>query len=191
MEFEKNELGNKVYVWTRGGGKANQQQAAVISSHGGQAIFNGKFDVKAGMTLHFYCPHGWVLSDPSLHDVILGNAIIKETVTGARRYADYKLSKYQGQKHGSERESYANIAPLGMTDDDLVGIGFTREQLAARPTPLPLDIITIRSRDYRVSPMLSDVLKLLRDKGWNYQTIHCSFCRCPQLKTELGTWDAG
>ena len=40
MQFEKNEPGKKVYVWTRGGGKVNQQEAAVISSQGEMGTCN-------------------------------------------------------------------------------------------------------------------------------------------------------
>ena len=187
--FVKNELGNKVYVWTQGGGKESQKEGAIISSHGGQAIFNGEFSVPDGVTLHFYAPHGYALQDPSLFSVILGKATVNETVKGPKKFADYKLHKYQGS-HGNESENYESIGLLGMTDQELIDAGFSRQQLESRDKPLPLDVITIRNRNMRVSPMLSDVLNLLQTNGWNYKTIHCSFCRCPQMKNETGTWDA-
>jgi len=42
---------------------------------------------------------------------------------------------------------------------------------------LHMDIITIRNRFWHSSPKLSWVLTELWAKGYQYETIHCSFCR--------------
>ena len=65
---------------------------------------------------------------------------------------DYKLHKYQGTKHGSQAKTYEPIEFLGRSAQELQEIEFSKEQFESRDKPLPLDVIAIRSRDFRLSP---------------------------------------
>jgi len=188
--FVKNEVGNHCYVWTLGGGKGNRQSAAVLSAHGGQTILNSKCpkSLRGWVDLAFYCPHGYTLLDPSLLAVIEGRVKPNEVVP-CGIYQDYSLSKYQTAKHGAADETYDAIAAVGKTSDEWANEGF-RFDVGKGPEAPKLDIITIRYRRLKTDPTLFDILATMKDNGWTYDTIHCSFCRGPALKSEKGSWDA-
>jgi hypothetical protein len=188
--YVKNEVGDKIYVWTIGGGRAKKNTECIISAHACQTILNSEFKVD-GATFAFYALHGYALLDPSLYSILSGEVKPCEIVKDGK-CQDYSLGKFQGAKHGSGRERYEDIELLGMTDDEMLQKGCKREDLSKRTQLQHMDIVTIRFRRFRTDPTLFEVVKELRKNGWGYKTYHCCFCRsagAPWQK-DKGDWDA-
>jgi hypothetical protein len=73
----------------------------LIMAHGGYTIGRGVFLVPAGVTMHFYAPHGSTLVNPSVQTQILENhsAAIHDLGPGRECYR-YELGKVLG--HGAD-----------------------------------------------------------------------------------------
>ena len=73
-------------------------------------------------------------------------------------------------------QGMCDAADEGGTEQQKVQL---REQmtLATRFSDLRMDIITVRSRVWKRSPKLSDILKALWANGYKYEEVHCNFCR--------------
>lgn len=205
MQLCQNELGSKLYIWTKTAGAASPGvKECVISAHGGQTIINSRFEVK-GVTLRFYCPHGYALTDPGLEAVITQSVRHCQEVKDGK-VQDYVLSKYQG-KHNKAGETYQKIGGLAETlekgSSDLMDATLdflgkyaeeTNEKRKAKFLEIVdrniaqleskgrwMDIITLRNRRMRFDLNLSEVIKKLNASGYGYTTVHCSFCRCPMF----------
>ena len=122
---------------------------------------------------------------------------------GSRASQDYELSKYTNtgakKKHNTMSENYASVggmdarfatgrenaeaalATLADLPPDVRGnyeAQFRQQTAVARLYgELRMDIITLRNRFWHSDPKLSWVLTELWAKGYEYDTIHCSFCR--------------
>src|SRR5438874_1473571 len=131
-------------------------------------------EINDGQEFVFYGPHNWTLKDPGLLRILYGEVHPLETVKDGN-VQDYSLSKFQGAKHGSNQESYDNLAFAGVTEDELLGMKWKPDQIAAMKKLRALDIVTIRNRRFSTDPMLSWVGKELKKHGWTYKTFHGSF----------------
>jgi hypothetical protein len=196
--LDKTDVGGRIYVWSRKPGKPSQgATAAIISSHGDSAFINPTF-VRGGnqfdFNLLFYTPHGYMLRDPGLEEVMNGGIKPIEGRPSSMSGQDYVLAKFQG-KHDprfaqGKAEDYDLISSLTPSDDGLNELrrkangggseaGFAQKRLEDLAIKIQTDVITIRNRK---SPgggsiRLSEVLTLLDENGFRYATIHCAFCR--------------
>ena len=185
--YSKHDVDGRYYVWTIGG-KVNK--SAVISAHGAQTWVNSKFKIPDNVKLHFYQPNGYLLQDPGLINVIYDEVKPLETVSGGKSQ-DYSLSKYQGAKHGSDRESYQNIPSFGITKQELLDLGFKEADINnMKKARDDIDIISVRNRRFKTDPVLSDLIKSVHNAGYKYTDFYCSFCRGPAFSKEKGSWDA-
>lgn len=194
--YQAEELGNKLYLWHSG----TRKQSVVITSHGGYSMSNRPFKVPAHMTIHFYAPHGFILSDPSIKSVTTGTIKPFDSYGPGAWCPNYKLTKYQGShggKPGKPAETYGDIAQ-GMHRDaeiahteQFLGRPLNEEELG-RIRHVVMDVITIRNRKLMKSPTLEEVIQTMGSKGVRYTHVHCSFCRCRMgMPDELDmSWDA-
>jgi hypothetical protein len=195
----QNAVGEKVYVWSKrtGGPSSDANGQCVISAHGAQSVINSRFPIR-NVKLIFYNPHGSSLVDPGIKSIMTGGKLPTEVVaSGTCR--DYLLSKYQGRHQGGRgpgSETYEFIGGLGDQVEgqaeiwrDIYRDAFKRGDIDALRQASHLlsrynswmDIVTIRHRPLKIDPMLSEVITALQKAGYRYTTIHCVFCRGPQL----------
>jgi hypothetical protein len=169
MTYVSTEVDQRIFVWRKRFSAINpfgKNKSAIISAHGNEATINSKFPNERAYSLHYYGPHGHSLVDPGLKMFLNKTAKIIETVSSTNPGQDYVLSKYQN-KHNQKGESYTK-GTLGNTfniKDDF-----------------DMDIITLRSaKKYnegkRVVSLLSTVIKLVFEAGFEYEHFHCAFCR--------------
>lgn len=206
MALFKNEVGpaksSKLYVWSATKG-APSKRKAVITAHGGAASSSGMASTPL-CNLYFYSPHGHILNDPSLEAIISGSVLPCEGPVNSRISPDYELAKYTDTtgkvKHNKAGETYATVGVLDERfasahktfssqasmlaemvtaegGDQFMGQFVQQSNLVNMYRDFSMDIITIRNRFWHGSPKLSDVLKLLAQYGYNYEEIHCNFCR--------------
>ncbi len=196
MPFVANEIGKRIYLWSRKkGAQSPGVKQCVISAHGGQSKINGMGNTNnAAASLVYYAPHGYILTDPSLMGIMDGSAKPVETVVSTSSQ-DYELSKYQG-RHGSKSETYERIGGMAeRIEEDLanmelaigqfksLGKDSRAEEVEARLNKMKnkMDIVTIRNRRFvKGDVLLSEVVNGLAKAGYKYDVIHCSFCRCRQ-----------
>ena len=93
-------------------------------------------------------------------------AKVTETVSSTNPGQDYVLSKYQN-KHNNKKESYTK---------GMFGNTFNIKD------DFDMDIITLRSakkhnNGKKLVLLLSQVIQLVFDAGFEYEHFHCSFCR--------------
>ncbi|MET0340684.1 MAG: putative adhesin [Polyangiales bacterium] len=155
------ELGQHAFLWR--GGRDVSQSRLMISSHG---IYLPRPDfsewrdgqdgwLNAPTSLVFYAPHGHSLLDPGTGPVMKGEVGAYETIPAGGRVRNYRLSKYQTRSAG---ETYEHVSYAAWFEETW-------------------DILTIRSRAWRFSITLREVLEMLRAEGYAYGSIHCVFCR--------------
>ena len=207
------EVGKSVYVWTPGGKKpAAGTRQCLISAHGLQAKSNTAFAIP-DITLVFYGPHGYVLSDPGVGNVGRGMTKWNEKVAPGAGKQDYELTKYQG-KHSKAGETYGVIqapvsaaslqAPILAEKDKVPDFNWIGDPLKRAQTrsdrlreiddriagvrEFDMDVVTIRNRDFYASMVtLFQLLALLKANGFKYTAAHCSFCRGPRSGPDT-TW---
>jgi hypothetical protein len=175
--------GGSLYVWSKNNGSASSTEC-VISAHGLQRFINYKFTVEH-VTLVFYAPPGRSLN-VRLEDVITGS-VEGQTPISSGRCQDYELSKYQGNHGAGLLESYNSIGTLDEYLNDEAGKWEEKkvqnsagdfDKYIERYSNNWKDVVTIRNRQLKFNPMLSEVLRDLYDATYRYNTVHCSFCRC-------------
>jgi hypothetical protein len=190
-DLVQNAVGEKLYVWSQRHGKPtpDAKGRCIITAEGTQSIINSKFPVK-DVQLIFYAPHGSLLKDPGIRSIMAGEKKSAEEVTSGD-CQDYVLEKF---RKGSE--SYDKIR--GLRDDieddtQRSRVEFKKalnegDDAATWKATLSLDglsnwmdVVTIRHRPLMSDPMLSEVITTLHKAGYRYTTIHCVFCRGPQL----------
>lgn len=195
--YKYKEIGSQILVWSRDGNKPlRNTRGVVISAHGGYSK-GQSFTVRPYMRIFFYAPHGYSLNDPSMHRVVTGNAKFygKPLTPGDTSY-DYVLSKYQGKHGGKDGDDYAMISS-GMHPETLEAqMARLREQglnvIQQTMPQIKYDVVTIRNRKgFYKDVTLSGVIDELRKHGYEYNEVHCSFCRCPvsyPWSTEAPSW---
>jgi hypothetical protein len=196
-QLVQNAVGEKLYVWSKSQGMPSPDAGGrcIITSHGAQSMINSTFPINNKVKLIFYCPHGSNLLDPGTENIMKGEKQPTE-VLDAGHSQDYVLSKYQKNGGGPRTETYDTIAKLGdriaglaqiwsnaMDDAAQKGDGdaFWQAALLLGKHTNWMDVVTIRNRPVKFDPTLSEVIKVLHNAGYRYTTIHCVFCRGPQL----------
>lgn len=207
MALFKNPVGSsltsKLYVWSQKKDMPSRAEA-VITAHGDTTSGDGMRSAP-DCSLVFYGPHGRVLNDPRLENVLARLIMPYETVASKASY-DYKLSKYTNtsstarNQHNTAGETYDVVGAMDdrfatahtiyketvamlydtvMVEDrdDLVDSLYEQTTLEEHYRDLPMDIITVRHRVGQLSPTLSTALKLLSENGYGYEKVHCNFCR--------------
>ena len=193
-----------LYVWSAVEGGASNK-TAVITAHGGKAKVNGMASVPDSR-LVFYSPHGHILNDPSLEAIVARRVKPCGDPVSSKQSQDYELGKYTNStanpnwlhKHNKANETYASVgglqerfanahqsasdlqeALLELSELDPLQQTQLAEQAALSElyADLTMDVITIRNRFWVSDPKLSDVLIKLSENGYNYDEIHCNFCR--------------
>jgi hypothetical protein len=196
--LEKNDVGGRIYVWSRKpGGPSPDAKAAIISSHGDSVFINPTFVRGANQfdfNLLFYTPHGYMVRDPGLEEVMSGKVKPIEGRPSSMSGQDYVLAKFQGKHdpryNDGKAEDYDMISSLTPSEDGLKELrrkangggsdaGFAQKRLENLASKIQTDVITIRNRKSLGggSIRLSEVLTLLDANGFRYPTIHCAFCR--------------
>ena len=99
-QFQANEVGRNLYVWSRNSNGGPSHERCVISAHGGAARISNDDAMRKlprGVQIVFYGPHGYNLQNPSLYKVVTGIQQPYETIgTGNLLVGqDYELSKCQ------------------------------------------------------------------------------------------------
>jgi hypothetical protein len=163
----------------------------LISAHGGHDR-EQHFEVPAGVTVHFYALHGFVLNDPG---TALLNAQItpKESITGPASCHDYTLSKYQGRHNRGGRETYASIATQVQNTAQARSAAQAKYVQAAASAKTPdfkldllasnvtthkeINIVTVRNRFGASDQLLSTLINEVRAAYPSIKIFHCSFCR--------------
>ena len=202
-EYQPTAIGSKVYAWSPGGAKppADRSRSCVISAHGVESFITSKFGKPKQVSLVYYCPHGWNLSETPVQALAKGELKPKERIPGKVACQDYALTKLQGSGQ-FEHETYGFIQ-TGMHRKALEtrtrnrnvltkeNISFQKkfqedyfdtlannleEQLGRIRDPIH-DVITIRDRAMFSSPTLFEVIGLLEKAGFHYGDVHCGFCR--------------
>jgi len=211
MALQKNEVGKRILVWSRASGAPSPGvQTCVISSHGGQAQINGMEALPSSIRLLYYCPNGYILNQRGIQNVVKNKLLPFEEVS-ANRSPDYELTKVQNDPDFADVDTYdilqksdawigtdRKARKAGAWDMMVDQTKLRREgkHAAAGRFGRPLDqnladlgrlggemdVVTIRNRRFHSSPRLSEVIKSLRKHGFNYNIIHCVFCRCPDDK---------
>jgi hypothetical protein len=209
-------VGKTVYVWSSRGNKPTGNDTCVISAHGVQALVTSAAKAPQ-VTLFFYCPNGWILSDPGLDGIARGITKYNEKFAAGNAPQDYELSKYQG-RHSTANETYGKIQSdiHAAAHKDALAEFFNKEMerldsqvakwgqegVAASKASIRTqyekdiaavkdvirDVVTIRHRKMYKSPTLFDVIQMLENAGFHYKEVHCSFCRGPAQGAELGKW---
>jgi len=181
-------------------GDAGRSEFLCISAHG--ETLRSFFTVPAGVSLFYYAPRDHVLQ---MHANFRLGIRVEEQILAGDISPDYELSKFQGAARGGGKETYETI--MGGIDKTRGEIGegvMTRDQYnAANPALkilsakmqddyfkahvhskenlLPMDVLTIRARGLRKFNIggvtLSQVLAALRQQGYFYPSVFCSFCR--------------
>jgi len=105
IKIQPIEVGDKLYVFKQGTQHSNH---LLISSHGGSS--KNKMLVPKWTTLHFYGPHGKLLTDPGAKDLLLSENVEYEQIGPGKPVVNYPLSKYQQKKGTKGKETYETIA---------------------------------------------------------------------------------
>ncbi len=63
MPLFRHAVGKQIYVWTSSP-TGKSRNAAMITAHGLSTCMSGMNQAPADVRLHYYCPHGYILSDP-------------------------------------------------------------------------------------------------------------------------------
>ena len=183
-------LGDRLYIFE----SSTTSHRCLITAHGGYWAGTKKFTVPNGVTLHFYAPHGNVLSDPGI-SFLYNQPDMKptETITGGHPCYNYILSKYQG-RHGSQKETYEAIAgsvtgvdtrlqnyqsdlnkALDKGNERVVGV-----LLKGAAGLRNAHVVTIRHRRLRTDVNLKYVIDKVRESYPEVTEFHCSHCRSNQ-----------
>lgn len=196
------QLGSSMYLFR----STTVSHEALISAHGGFYKSTKTFTVPPGMTIHFWAPHGYTLTDPGIKAMYTTRGMEPmETVMGGKPCIDYALSKYQGSHGGSKgkpAETYASIAKAIATEDKnlismLKRLEHAKEdwqvegalgQIAASGS---MNVITIRNRALRGSVWLSELVTKVRKHASSINTLHCSFCRSSMTSESDPSWKIG
>jgi hypothetical protein len=151
-------------------------------------------------TLVFYCPNGYILSDPGAIGIAAGLTPADERVAPGQAQQDYDLQKYQGYHNdlvGPDKETYAFIQQ-GAHDLEgrrkVVETTFTgrfKEDTLKQIRKLEMDVVTVRNREFHKPPTLYELVDALEKAGFHYREIHCSFCRCPADVEKPPQWLTG
>jgi hypothetical protein len=158
----------------------------LITAHGGAFSGNVMFSVAGGVTLNFYAPHGFNLTDPGLA-LVYSRPEPTEVASGPGNCHDYELSKYQG-RHNSAGETYGTIAnAVGAESDRFLkarqkvqGAGNEKQRELAQgqlAMTHPFHVVTIRNRWASAAVRLSRVVSEVRAVVPMIRVFHCSFCR--------------
>lgn len=202
-------MSGKLYVHHDDRQRAN---SVIISSHGGYYRDNFTFhvgqDCLPGTKIHFYQPHGEVLS-LNIGNSTTGKVTPIETHSGDKEpnVINYRLSKFQGAKHGSESETYDVIGKViesargehrqndyqlrrdnvdrfrniqlerELTESEAKQLGMWESLLNGWGDIERRDVATIRNRFYNDSVYLKDAVQALQRHNRSYLDIYCSFCR--------------
>jgi hypothetical protein len=187
---------SKIYVWSSRENKKSKTKA-VISAHGGKTFINGMATAPP-CRLAYYSPHGDPLNDPGLEKVLARLVEPYEWIE-SRQSQDYDLSKYTNtnkdtKDHNKNNESYESVGAIAdmfagkhedfrLMNEAAQGPRGTAQMRATaafyeeRYREFGMDIITIRHRRFQSDPKLSWVLQTLWAYGYDYEEVHCSFCR--------------
>lgn len=162
----------------------------LISAHGGHDR-ERHFQLPAGVTVHFYALHGFVLLDPGTA-VLNAQITPKESISGPAGCHDYSLSKYQGRHNASGQETYASIATQVQTTAEartdaqakyIKGaaagapdwkLGMLRDTVTSRKE---INIATVRNRFGAGDMLLSSLINAVHVAYPSITIFHCSFCR--------------
>lgn len=196
-----NEVGRNLYVWTEQRSKGRPSHSkCVISAHGAAALIcnEGQRSKLPNTQVVFYGPHGSMLQNPGLYEIVTGLQRSYESCNAKALSQDYELAKSQDAhqsasgKAESKRgtgESYQFIGEQmhRMGEHTWSQLGYTAqglafyEQLAAIKDnygrPIDMDIVTVRSRKMFADITLFEVINQLWSNGYKYQEFHCAFCR--------------
>ena len=180
-------IGRYLRLWTQDN-KAHRSTSedCIISSHGAQRTVSGGkakyFRVPHGMSLAFYGPEGESLI-ANLEATAIGRGIAYQTIRSNELCRDYSLTRFQGKQHGSESESYEYIKELMDITGQMQAMresGWQEDQIEIyRRGATCMDVVTVRNRYMHPVVYLSSVLKTMREEGYHYKTVYCSFCRVP------------
>jgi hypothetical protein len=172
MGMLRTPVGEQLYVWTSSR-TGDRKDSAIISAHGCTALINGMDTMRHPIKLHYYCPHGYSLEDPTIQKVIAGD--VSEDMSG-NMGQDYWLTKFQVEKSekNADLETYESLYHLPETFEKKFK---ENPKFFAKYETMKMDVVTIRNRDFHISPRLSWVLKELWKNGYKYAHVHCSFCR--------------
>lgn len=214
-EYMPTAIGSTIYAWSPGGRKppADRSRSCVISAHGVELFITSKFGKPKGVTLVYYCPHGWNLAEVDVASVAKGQLKSKETIAGKEACQDYALSKLQGsgdfedETYGYiQRDMHRDAQEKRIRDRNVLtkaNISFQKkfqpnffetladnleEKLGKIVDPI-YDVITIRNRTLRSAPTLFEVIGRLEQAGFHYKDVHCAFCRGFASGTSTG-WSA-
>lgn len=172
-------IGDHLYLFTG----PRQSSDLVITSHGlyiprpefGRQTgklrqvpgLGGWFSVPAGVELHFYGPHRRSLSDPGLSDVIMQRVVPYEKLQAGDKVRNYRLFKY-------EDDTYYHVSS---------GMDFRIKDKGHQV----MDVLTVRNRFWaKRGVLLKHVLSALSEAGYDYERIHCVFCRVSPMDFRPG-----
>lgn len=203
LEGKYEKIGTSAYLFR----SETSSHEALISAHGGDFKSTKRFKVPTGMTIHFWAPHSYVLSDPGIKLMYhsRGDMGPVETVTGGKDCIDYALSKYQGSHGGAKgkpAETYASIAKVIAGEDRqlmsrlkrLESVKSEEEEdlmLGQIARSGAMNVITIRNRALRGDVWLSELVRMVQQHAGRINTLHCSFCRALITSDSDPTWEVG
>ncbi|MDB6050478.1 MAG: hypothetical protein JWR17_3224 [Pseudomonas sp.] len=189
-------LDRQFLLWTSDQGQA---RTLVVSTHGYYLPWTKTTAIPNGTELRTYAPHGYQLVDPSLHRVVgqnveafsvlnpAGNRLASNTMPPfavtdtllagtslAGRIKNYSVAKFQG----ASGESYKDICHV-VSNSNL------SPWRVAQIPPVPMDVLTVRSRFGMMAPTLQDVFKTLSEHGIHYDRILLLHCRCAAISAAL------
>ncbi|MGD1927152.1 MAG: putative adhesin [Paracoccaceae bacterium] len=188
----KIELGDKFYLFRHGNNPKIDpaEDHLLITAHGGYADAlgplkgTGNVKVPDWCQLYYYASHGSTLSDPGLSDIMRGKYQVKEVKASGVSVHNYELSKFQGKHGGGEIENYAAISKcIDYASNKAVNPKYVSPGKMGLPASshsnfaFKFDVLTVRNRKFKSDPSLSDVFAALKQHGYRYENIHCSFCR--------------
>ncbi|HET8707496.1 MAG TPA: hypothetical protein VFM46_14420 [Pseudomonadales bacterium] len=179
----KQELSNKLYLWTRQPKK--YAKILVISAHG--SIDSSLPDFQNNYaTLSFDALHGdEAASGGGLARFAYPHAAKEIVKIGSKCY-DYTLNKFQGKHSGKEGggESYEHIEQAMKTPENANKFLFSiLREFGDKPLPplsgqrvaMPFDVLTVRNKSGN-AVLLSDALGRVATVN-KYAVVVCSFCR--------------
>jgi hypothetical protein len=142
----------------------------VISGHG-VYLFDRSFPKSILTNILFYSKHGETLRGSHVREILAGSLAPTATYSEEARCPDYNLSKYGPDTYDKILRWVAG-------------------------SYIKMDVITIRNRSLfgkgHVGGLrLSTVIKMLKDAGYAYQNVHCSFCRSLNPLMKVCTCCAG
>ncbi|WP_163833448.1 putative adhesin [Spartinivicinus ruber] len=172
----REQVGNGFVIYSNKGADGNPSHAKrlVITAHGayvprpelGQSRAGGFIDVPEDTQLKFYGPHKKALEDPGIKMVTDKELQVYETLQNGDKVRNYRLWNY-------EPDTENNIK---------FGLGYegfdTNNQL--KPASERYDVLTIRPDTLKgktTGYTLNELLKTLKENGYDYDEIHCVFCR--------------